>query len=66
MLLGLQMDRRERRNIRACPRNRAMKTRWAVALAPNEPLVIDTVDLDGPDPRGGDVRARLQRLDVIL
>jgi Zn-dependent alcohol dehydrogenase len=43
-----------------------MKTRWAVALAPNEPLVIDTVDLDGPDPRGGDVRARLQRLDVIL
>jgi Zn-dependent alcohol dehydrogenase len=43
-----------------------MKTRWAVALSPNVPLVIDTVDLDGPDPRGGDVRARLQRLDVIL
>jgi len=37
-------------NIRVLPRNRGMKTRAAIAFAPGEPLVIETVDVEGPKP----------------
>jgi S-(hydroxymethyl)glutathione dehydrogenase/alcohol dehydrogenase len=39
-----------------------MKTRAAIAVAPNEPLVIDEVDLDGP--RGGEVLVEIKATGV--
>src|SRR6187200_3312771 len=56
------MDRRAARNIRACPRDHGMKTRAAVALAPNEPLVIETVQLAGP--KAGEVLVEIKATGI--
>ena len=56
------MDRRAAGNIRVRPRNGRMKTRAAIAFAPNEPLVIETVDVDGP--KAGEVLVEIKATGI--